>query len=293
MNELVAAVVVTYNRLELLKICLKAIQCQTRKVDAVIVINNGSTDGSCEWLDEQLNLTVVHQENVGGAGGFNRGIKEAFLMEYDWIWVMDDDGIPDKDCLLHLLLAAKQKEAWYASPNLVDFEGISHFEQQFKNSPSNIICSIGGPFNGVLFKHELLKEIGYPNPAFYIWGDEYEYTDRIIERGLSVITVKNAIQQHKRNAFPTHKCPRPYFYVRNRFWRYRAVKGYYINKRLLLYNAIDISLRLFIKGLFYLNLKQAKEVIRGVYHGTTKSFCEKEVTDKVLSSKLMASPAIH
>lgn len=272
MNESIAAVVVTYNRLALLKNCLQAIKSQTRKPDIILVINNGSTDGTSQWLDEQVDLTTIHQENVGGAGGFCRGIKEAFEKGYDWIWVMDDDGIPHQDCLQNLLIAVRERQTWYASPNLVDFEGISHFDHLFDNSPSDIIHFIGGPFNGVLLKKELVAEIGYPNSSFYIWGDEYEYTDRIIEKGLGVITVKNAIHQHKRNEFKTEACPRSYYYVRNKFWRYRASTGNYINRKYLMYGAIDLSVRLFSKGLLHFNFKQVKEVVRGVYDGIRKNY---------------------
>ena len=271
-NESVAAVVVTYNRINLLKECLDAIKSQSRKLDRIVVINNGSTDGTKEWLNEQKELTVFHQQNLGGAGGFQRGIKEAFTMGYDWIWVMDDDGIPHESCLNNLLAAAKKKDAWYASPNLIDFDGISHFDKLFKNSVEEDINFIGGPFNAVLFKKELIKEIGFPNPSFFIWGDEYEYTDRIIEKGLSVITVKNALHRHKRTDFKTHRCPRPYYYVRNKFWRYRAAKGNFINKKQLKFTAIDVAFRLFVKGVCYLNIKQAREVVKGVYHGIYKNY---------------------
>lgn len=66
----IAAVVVTFNRITLLQKCIKALYNQTKKLDAIIVINNNSTDGTKEWLDKQNNIIVIHQENVGGSGGF-------------------------------------------------------------------------------------------------------------------------------------------------------------------------------------------------------------------------------
>ncbi|RYZ98092.1 MAG: glycosyltransferase, partial [Sphingobacteriaceae bacterium] len=91
MNESIVGVVVTFNRLDLLKNCITSLKRQTRSLDQIIVVNNGSTDGTEKWLNEQQGLIVIHQENSGGAGGFHRGMKEGYEHNYDWIWVMDDD----------------------------------------------------------------------------------------------------------------------------------------------------------------------------------------------------------
>ena len=61
------AIVVTYNRLELLKKSIGALHRQQR-LDQIVVVNNGSNDGTEEWLDGQQDLHVIHQENVGGSG---------------------------------------------------------------------------------------------------------------------------------------------------------------------------------------------------------------------------------
>ena len=89
----IIAVVVTYNRLPLLQ---KNIDClrQQKPLTAIMVVNNGSTDGTAEWLHEQPGLTVVTQANVGGSGGFYTGIDLAYKEGADWIWCMDDDVFP-------------------------------------------------------------------------------------------------------------------------------------------------------------------------------------------------------
>ena len=60
----VTAVVVTYNRVNLLQRVVKALESQTIGLYKILVVNNGSTDGTKEWLDSQTNLTVIHQDNV-------------------------------------------------------------------------------------------------------------------------------------------------------------------------------------------------------------------------------------
>lgn len=98
----ISAVVVTYNRINLLKRtvdCLRA----NGTVNEIVVVNNGSTDGTAEWLDTQADIHVIHQENVGGSGGFYTGIDYAYNSGADWIWCMDDDVFPRADCMERLL----------------------------------------------------------------------------------------------------------------------------------------------------------------------------------------------
>uniref|UniRef100_UPI003FEEC51D glycosyltransferase n=1 Tax=Phocaeicola sp. TaxID=2773926 RepID=UPI003FEEC51D len=65
----VTAVIVTFNRLVLLQKTLDYVR-MTPLVTHIIVVNNGSTDGTTEWLDTQADLDVIHQDNVGASGGF-------------------------------------------------------------------------------------------------------------------------------------------------------------------------------------------------------------------------------
>ena len=128
-RDSVCAVVVTYNRRNLLLECLKALQKQTRPIQAIYLIDNASIDGTPELLLEKgyikelppkdlkepwakefeiKNLTdenyirlyyVRMCENTGGAGGFHEGVKRTYEKGYDWLWLMDDDVEPKSDCL--------------------------------------------------------------------------------------------------------------------------------------------------------------------------------------------------
>ena len=89
----IIAVVVTYNRMELLKRNIRCLQ-QNKPISSIVIVNNGSTDGTTEWLAAQEGLTVINQTNVGGAGGFYTGIQYAYQAGADWIWCMDDDVFP-------------------------------------------------------------------------------------------------------------------------------------------------------------------------------------------------------
>ena len=101
-----AAVIVTYNRKAMLQRCLRALCTQTAGVPELWVIDNASTDGTAE-LVAQLNLPTMHYyntgKNLGGAGGFACGIQQAACSGAEYLWIMDDDCLPEPDALQPLL----------------------------------------------------------------------------------------------------------------------------------------------------------------------------------------------
>ena len=102
----VFAVVLTYNRKDLLRRCLDCIFAQSRACDRVIVIDNCSSDGTSQMLSrEWAGRVEVHtlSRNVGASGGFNVGIRVAYQAGAEFVWVMDDDVLPEKDALAKLL----------------------------------------------------------------------------------------------------------------------------------------------------------------------------------------------
>src|SRR4051795_2206849 len=105
-RETVAVVVVTYNRADLLGRMLDGLAAQTREPDAVIIIDNASTDHTRAVLDAHrgLKLQRIHlDENTGGAGGFRAGVEGAYDQGFDRVWLMDDDVVPAPDCLALLM----------------------------------------------------------------------------------------------------------------------------------------------------------------------------------------------
>lgn len=208
--EMVAAVVVTYNRLLYLKKTINALRSQTRKLDAIIVVDNNATDGTAEWLDSQKDLFVIHQENLGGSGGFCRGIEDAYKKGFDWIWCMDDDVYPNPTCLENLLngphlhaaircprriMNGKPFQGEYTKLNLSSFfvpfhEELTPIEYYLQNQPFDIM---GMAFEGPLINRHVVEQIGYPKKELFILFDDTEYSLRAISKGLSVVVVPSAV----------------------------------------------------------------------------------------------------
>lgn len=227
--EKVIAVVVTYNRRELLSQCITALRNQTKKLDAILVVNNGSTDDTEEWLKTQPDLDFVTQKNTGSGGGFSTGINWAFKNKYAWIWCMDDDGYPKEDAL-EKILAPQTKQISLRNCAVLNKDDKETFVWKTKNYTNikevegNIIEGAGHPFNGTMIHRNIVEKVGAPRPGLFLWGDETEYYYRITKKNnIPVFTVADSIHYHPAAVF-TYKtdwdyktCWKMYFYVRNRF----------------------------------------------------------------------------
>ena len=103
MNNKTAAVVVTYNRKELLKECIDSLLKQEGAACDIIVVDNASSDGTAELVRDEYNIPKVIYTNtganLGGAGGFQYGVKKAVLLGYEYVWIMDDDTLPQSTAL--------------------------------------------------------------------------------------------------------------------------------------------------------------------------------------------------
>ena len=227
--EKVIAVVVTYNRQALLSECIAALRKQSRPLDSILVINNGSTDTTEEWLKQQSDVFFISQNNVGSSGGFSTGINWAYQHGYSWIWCMDDDGYPKEDALENLL-AADNGTLRLMNCAVIDKKDKRSFvwkTQQYKTLDEvdcKIIDGIGHPFNGTMLHRRIIERVGVPQPKFFLWGDETEYYYRIVKRNdIPVCTVSDSIHYHPATAFSIKQDWefttgwKMYYYVRNRF----------------------------------------------------------------------------
>lgn len=200
-NKIIATIV-TYNRLEFLKIIIEAIKNQTFPPEAILVVNNNSTDGTTQWLSEQKDLIVINQENVGSSGGQHTAFKYAYESGYNWIWTMDDDVLPEKNCLEILLQYANeniiQAPLRYTKENqpfLVDTKNFNlknPFKSLWKEIVSEqdlntvLIKATGITFEGPLIHRSVLEKIGFPNKDFFIYADDSEYFIRAQKAGFEI-----------------------------------------------------------------------------------------------------------
>lgn len=207
------AVVVTFNRLELLRRTVGSLR-QNKPITRIVVVNNGSTDGTAQWLDEQTDLCVVHQQNTGGSGGFYTGIDYAYKQGADWIWCMDDDVFPRPDCLEQLLAEAHDAKVGILAPRRLmegeifchDFQDYnltnpfrSMYTRRLRNEEVNAPVTVAGTaFEGPLIRREVVERIGLPNRDLFIFCDDTDYCLRTVRAGFTIRYVPAALMDKQK-----------------------------------------------------------------------------------------------
>ena len=189
----VAAVIVTYNRKELLSCCIEHVLAQEGAACDVLVIDNHSSDGTRECLQPYIDMDQVDYTdtgtNLGGAGGFSFGIRRAAEKGYDRIWVMDDDCMPEKDALAALLRAERDLNGDYGflSSRVLWKDGSlcdmnlqrETLTRDLKGFDRRLQPVVMASFVSLFLKRETVMELGLPIKEFFIWTDDWEYTRRI------------------------------------------------------------------------------------------------------------------
>lgn len=190
------AVVVTYNRCELLRQCLDALLKQSVPCD-ILVIDNASTDDTEQMMRKMNHPSVFYErllENTGGAGGFHTGMRMAVERGYAHVWVMDDDTLPTSTALQELIDADETlcgEYGWLSSIALwTDGSECRMNRQKLKKAyyekmqllPQGLILAEQATFVSLFLRAETIREAGLPIREFFIWGDDIEYTRRISVR---------------------------------------------------------------------------------------------------------------
>lgn len=205
----VVAVVVTFNRKELLKESIQALLKQEYPNLRVLIVDNASTDGTYDYIEDIIDeKKVIYKntlENLGGAGGFNYGIKEALYLNADYIWIMDDDCIVQENTLSALLEYAdnvKDNFGYLSScvkwidgaPCVMNIQRTSiHKEIQNFAKPQKIRLA---SFVSLFLNKLAVEQVGLPIRDFFIWGDDWEYTNRISKK-YDCYFVADSIVTHK------------------------------------------------------------------------------------------------
>ncbi|GAA4234910.1 glycosyltransferase [Actinomadura meridiana] len=251
----VTAVVVTYNRRDLLVEALDALAAQTRPPDGLIVVDNASGDGTPALVRDRfphadlLELAV----NTGGAGGFAAGIARALDTVPDdesaLIWLMDDDTVPEPGALQALLDArdlAPRSPALVAS-RVVWTDGRDHPMNTPRVKPGASRTELAdaaeagctpvrsASFVSVLVDAAAVRERGLPVADYFLWNDDFEFTTRLL-RGRTGLYCPASVVVHKTGAFGgTDADPgdRFYYEVRNKLWLFTRSRGLGPGERVL------------------------------------------------------------
>jgi GT2 family glycosyltransferase len=238
----VCAVIVTYNRKELLRECLHAVLAQTAPVASIVVVDNKSSDGTAQMLQEEFsaaqfpNVTVLSlPANVGGAGGFHEGMRHAVVHRCEWLWLMDDDTIATPDALAKLLETAGrfplERAPVLLASKAIWTDGTLHpmnvpeirsgdAETAYLAAAFGAVSVRTATFVSVLIRRDAVQQKGLPVADYFIWGDDTEYTARVLRDGMGVLVPESLVLHKTATRYgPVEGSPaRFYYFVRNGLW---------------------------------------------------------------------------
>ena len=260
----ITALILTYNRKDVLARCLHATLAQIEPADEVIVLDNGSTDGTGEFLQEAglLSRIALYRmpENVGPAAGIETLFRLALERGSDWLWFMDDDTIPEPDALKELKRAFVEnfhrvEEVGFLRSFVVfptgkpyDLPPVDTRHQRGESAAwadrlqAGLVRIRWCQLNSILIPRNTILQVGSVLPIFYFAGEDTEFTVRVTDAlpgylvGASRATHLKAVS----GIFSSVTEPNPdriglgrYYYRNNVYLRWRC----YSFGRVLLYVA--------------------------------------------------------
>lgn len=284
----VCIIIVTWNRLEMLKACIASAKKNAAAAD-ILVVDNASTDGTERWLGSQDGISVLSlPENTGGAGGFAAGMEWAFEHGYEWMWIMDDDVVALPNALNVIAENSLRADVIQAAKYEADgdecvFEGIvdpkTMRRRRIRTSDvpacGFVSCNVA-TFEGLFVSRSAIETIGYPDASFFYGLDDLFYGYRAAEK-LRFVFVPQFVLKKQIDKSRATFCGRRfysstpqsrYYHVRN-YWkvmRYLRTSGVgswhmYLTYTYETFKAIAITM------FFEQNIKGVALVMKGVVDG--------------------------
>lgn len=219
----IGIVLVTFNRLDKLKVALERYEKQTHPFQYLLIVDNHSTDGTKEFLEQWQKQPASYQkyciflnQNTGGAGGFHAGMEKALTLNADWIWISDDDAYP-RETAFEKLADFYEKQTPEFQKNTAALCSAVYNNHQIHKEHRNhlkvtkfkcMICSSSleeykqeafqleiFSYVGALIKISALKKTGLDEKNFFIYCDDQEHSLRLSRNG-NIYCVPASIVDH-------------------------------------------------------------------------------------------------
>lgn len=269
-----AIVIVTYNREQLLRECIRRAADQTVGAASIIIVNNASTDGTkiyLETLEKQDRIYDIINlpQNIGGAGGFARGIERATEKDVKCVLIIDDDAMLAPNYMELLLRARKSKPQYMAFAGTVKVNGrIDTFHRRSISKIGMLLRNYGeqkyrsqfftceiASFCGMLLEKELIEQIGLPYPGYFISHDDAEYSLRV-SKYTKFLVVTGAVLDHKTKpynmVYPRRYDWKDYYSTRNRILMLKE-HGTIIDRAI---NTMDLFLHVRFRNWLFRTIKR-------------------------------------
>lgn len=233
------AVVVTFERRDLLRECLAAVGAQTAAPDRVLVVDNASSDGTAEVVRQEFpgaDLLAL-PDNGGASVGFDEGLRVALQGGATHVWMLDDDTIPFPDALERLLAARDRVPEAALLASVVEWSDGSLHPMNVpglrRDSVDALIDGVAGgllpmrtaTYVSLLISRGAIERHGGPPRHFFLWSDDMEFTARITRDGTPAYVVPDSVVEHRTriaHTAVTEGGARFYYHVRNTLYMLRG-----------------------------------------------------------------------
>lgn len=218
--ENVCAVICNWNKQDDVVKCVASVLKSSYANLDVVVVDNASGDDSVKILKETFSAVTIieNKENLGGAGGFNTGLRFAIKKnKYHAVWLLDNDVKVDHYCLEELVkeLRKSGKNAIVGSlilrmdsPATLQELGAFINKETFKreaNKRDFALHEIGEepeevdyvPACSLLVDMEKLKQVGIMDEAYFLYFDDVEWCTRFSKAGYKILAVPRSKVWHK------------------------------------------------------------------------------------------------
>lgn len=217
MNLRFCAVVVAFRNSCELQRLLGSLRESTHQLDGIIVIDNSVEKSFIEANtmifekfvgDVETAKFIAMQENVGSAGGYRHGMMLAHQLDFDWVWLLDQDGTVDARCLELLMpyidkgevlcpavLSIDDRESLLPFRMVTNIWGTPRLPKK-KPETETLPVSLFGS-HGVMISKKAMEKIGYYDATNFFCGwEDYDYAQRLCNASLKTLMVYNAIVYH-------------------------------------------------------------------------------------------------
>ena len=266
---MIATVIVAFNRDHLLRRALKGISAQSHNSNWVIVVDNANLESTRDIASEFLCEYLIGGTDFGSAGGFELGMNYAISLGASKIWLLDDDGIPSKDCLESLLSASLEHKLEIVSPISISidnprktannfFFGVRKIDSVDWIKEKEIRLGKVQFYNGVLIDCSVIKSIGFPKKELFMRGDELDYYYRCKKQfRMALVTSADFFHPSSESEYEVNRTrlfsvnyPPDY---KKRYYQYRN-RGYLIREHNLIFEFFFDLVRYPITFLVYKKL---------------------------------------
>jgi len=285
----ISIIILNYNNDKDTVECVNSVKMLDYPDFEIILVDNGSSDGSYEKLKERFgNLMFIRNpKNLGFAEGNNVGIRQALANSADYVLVLNNDTIIDKNFLNEMLAASKrhpkalifgpkiyfaddQKKLWYAGGKINRLTGLPYHigENKMDNGQYDNEREVEFVTGCAMFiKTELFDSIGFFDPDYFCFCEDADLCFRARKRGTRLVYVPSSILWHKIASTIGRYSPF-YLYYRTRNPLIYVMKNKIRTPFFLLIYFYSLLRRL-VGALVTLNFKGISAIISGFFDALT------------------------